>query len=99
MSTTVRVRDDDKRVLDELQAKIRLRSGERVPLEEVVHRLVKVARDHEDDVVGEDRGPDLTEDEIEEIMGLSWDFGIDTSHETIDDELYRVDWRKDGEEA
>lgn len=90
MSTTVRVRREDKAALDRLQAKITLREGERVPLEEVLHRLVELGKRREDEIVG-DRGPQLTEEEKQRILDLPTDFGIRTSEATIDEELYGLE--------
>jgi hypothetical protein len=88
MSTTVRIREADKQVLDELQARIRLESGERVPLEEVLHRVLDFARDHEDELVDRYPPPDLSDEELERIMEISWDFGEETREEDIDETLY-----------
>lgn len=88
MSTTVRIREADKEVLDELQARIRLETGERVPLEEVLHRVLDVAREHEDELTGRYPPPDLTEEQKEKIRDIPTDFGEVTREEDIDEILY-----------
>lgn len=95
MPTTVRVRDEDKRALDRLQATITLREGSRVSLDEVLHRLVLLGEARADELL-RDEAPKLTKDQKAFLLALPADFGVRTSEETIDEELYG--WRK-GREA
>lgn len=86
MSTTVRIREDDKRKLDELQARLTLTTGQRVPLEEVLHRVLQVAGQEEDRIL--DRPPEMTEERKQELDSLTFDLGHPTREEEIDDILY-----------
>ncbi|MHB8584873.1 MAG: hypothetical protein ACYDDF_03435 [Thermoplasmatota archaeon] len=90
MATTVRLQDEDKRFLDELQAKILLRTGQRISLDDLLHRLVAVAEEHEDEVIVENESPRLTEAEIRAAL-KPIDFGVETSEEDIDRILYGGD--------
>ncbi|MHB8584861.1 MAG: hypothetical protein ACYDDF_03365 [Thermoplasmatota archaeon] len=82
-----RAQDEDKRFLDELQAKILLRTGRRISLDELLHRLVELAEEHEDEIILEDQSPRLTEAEIRAFL-KPVDFGVETSEEDIDRILY-----------
>lgn len=88
MSTTVRIRDEDKRVLDRLQARITLETGEKLPLEEVLHRVVSVAEAHAPELTIDDTPPDLSEERKEEIASMGVHTGVRTREEDIDDILY-----------
>lgn len=88
MSTTVRIRDEDKERLDRLQAKITLETGEKPSLEEVLHRLVELAEVHEDDLTGTARASPFTEQEKEQVLEARHDLGFTTREEEIDEVLY-----------
>lgn len=86
MSTTVRIREADKRTLDELQAKLTLATGQRVPLEEVLHRVLAVAREEEERILGAPRR--LTEARKREIQGLAGVITLERDERSIDEILY-----------
>lgn len=88
MSTTVRIREEDKQVLDRLQARITLETGQRPSLEEVLHRVVELAEGHEGELILEDEPPELTEEEKEQILSISYSLGRVTREEDIDEILY-----------
>lgn len=91
MSTTVRIRDEDKRRLDALQARLTLDGGERLPLEEVLARALRVAAAHRGELLEADRAPKLDAAAVERLLSLSFDFGFETDESTIDHELYGID--------
>jgi len=84
----VRIREEDKEVLDRLQATITLETGEKPSLEEVLHRVLEVAEAHEEELVLEDEPPNLTEEERERILSTGFSTGRGTREEDIDDVLY-----------
>lgn len=88
MATTVRVRDEDKTALDALQAKMTLATGKRVPLDEVVSRLVELAEAHEDELLLVDEAPPLTPTEIRAFLAGTSDWGSATNEDDIDRVLY-----------
>lgn len=88
MSTTVRVREEDKEVLDRLQARITLATGQRPSLEEVVHRIVALAEVHEEEILIDDEPPTLSEEDKRRVLDATFDLGYPTREEDIDEELY-----------
>ncbi len=88
MSTTVRIASEDKARLDRLQAKLALARDRRFSLDEVLHHVLVFAERNERDLLEEDKGPNLTEEEIEELMGLSMDLGFETDATKVDEYLY-----------
>jgi hypothetical protein len=87
MSTTIRIRGRDKALLDRLQARLLLKTGKRVALDVVLGRMLEVAAQHEDEVIA-DRPLKLSPADRRRILALPRDFGVETSPDTIDDELY-----------
>lgn len=88
MSTTVRIRDEDKAKLDRIQAKITLEQGEKPSLEEVLHRLLELGERREGEIVRPVGAPVLTGEEKQEVLGSTFDLGFMTREEDIDRELY-----------
>lgn len=88
MPTTVRVQDEDKAVLDALQARYLLATGQRISLDDLIHRLVELAEAHEDELILEDEAPHLTPREIKAFRAGASDWGVATSEEDIDRVLY-----------
>ena len=85
MPTTVRIRDEDKRALDRLQARMTLARG-RVPLEEVLHRALAVAGRHEAEMAPDD-GVARPAAEVRRLLGiLEGDLGGRVGYGTIEDE-------------
>ncbi len=84
MSTTIKVSDETKKNLDLLQAKIMVKSGKKVPLQELVGKIFTMALSHEDEVA-EKTLPPLEKDP-------AWEDGIDWQVETdatkVDEYLY-----------
>ncbi|MBW3583661.1 MAG: hypothetical protein KY455_11235 [Euryarchaeota archaeon] len=93
LSTTVRIRPEDKARLDRLQARYLLKTGKRLALDAVLHRMIEVASRHEDEVILSDPGRPLTVAEKRRILSLPYDFGVETTPQTIDEELYGTDER------
>ena len=88
--TTVRVRDEDKAVLDALQARYLLATGDRISLDELIHRLVELAEAHEDEIILDDVAPKLTREErVSFHAGIDW--GVETTEDDIDKILYGGD--------
>lgn len=87
MSTTVRIREEDKARLDRLQAKLALARDRRMSLDEVLHQVIAVAERHEEDLLKHDRGPQLSEERIQEILEMPRDWGVETDSSRLDEDL------------
>ncbi|HUR68007.1 MAG TPA: hypothetical protein VM370_02090 [Candidatus Thermoplasmatota archaeon] len=88
MATTVRIQDEDKAILDALQARYLLATGQRISLDDLLHRVVELAQEHEDEIVLDDEAPTLTQKEIKAFLAGASDWGVTTSEDEIDDILY-----------
>lgn len=90
MTTAVKVDDDAKSRLEELQAEIRLRTGRRVTQQALLSRLIDDAYTSREAVIDsfrEERVP-LTEDEIAAMHRGRIASGVETDEEDIDELLY-----------
>ncbi|HEV8359902.1 MAG TPA: hypothetical protein VGR28_05525 [Candidatus Thermoplasmatota archaeon] len=67
MATTIRVADDVKRELDRFQGDFLAERGERLSHSELLARLLRFARLHEDRVLGGGRGPP-SRDDIDRLL-------------------------------
>jgi hypothetical protein len=90
MSTSVKMSEEGKRVLDALQARLVLALGKRISQQELLDVLVKFLAEREDELVrllGEIKLP-LPSEEVEKLMRLPTDWGVETREEEIDVYLY-----------
>jgi predicted nuclease with TOPRIM domain len=90
MSTAVKMGEEAKSRLEELQAEIKLRTGEKVTQQEILERLVDDAYESKSEFVesfNETTVP-ATEEEIEAFHRGTFDSGVETDEEDIDDILY-----------
>ena len=90
MATAVKVDEDAKSRLEELQAEIRLRTGKRVTQQELLSRLIGDAYDSRDEVIDSFRSSTLplSEEEKERMRQGRVSSGVETDEEDIDDVLY-----------
>ncbi|MFC6952759.1 hypothetical protein [Halorubellus litoreus] len=90
MSKAVKVDEDAKSRLEELQAEIRLRTGESVTQQELLSRLIDDAYGDKDDVVDSFRESTVPLSATEkEAMGHGrFSSGVTTEEEDIDEILY-----------
>ncbi|MHB8634204.1 MAG: hypothetical protein ACYDBQ_09600 [Thermoplasmatota archaeon] len=86
MATTVRVRDEDKRDLDALQARLVLAEGRRLPLDELMHRVVRVAGAHEGELT--ESAPAPSREKVKAFMAGTGNSGHPANEEDIDAHLY-----------
>ena len=90
MTASVKVDDEAKLRLEELQAEVRLRTGRRVTQQDLLSRLIDNAYSSREDVIDsfrEERVP-LTEDEIEAMRRGRIASGVETDESDIDEILY-----------
>lgn len=90
MATAVKVDEDAKSRLEELQAEIRLRTGTNVTQQELLTRLIDDAYESRDEVIDSFRESTvpLTEEQREAMRRGQFSSGVETDEEDIDDVLY-----------
>ncbi|WP_096389017.1 hypothetical protein [Halopenitus persicus] len=90
MTTAVKVHDDAKSRLEELQAEIRLETGHNVTQQELLTRLIDEAYESREDVIDSFRESSvpLTAAEKEAMERNRFHSGVDTEERDVDDVLY-----------
>jgi hypothetical protein len=90
MATAVKVDEDAKSRLEELQAEIRLRTGEKVTQQELLTRLIDDAYESREEFVDSFRESTvpLSEAEKESMRAGRISSGVETDEEDIDEILY-----------
>jgi hypothetical protein len=91
MATAVKIEDEAKSRLEELQAEIRLRTGESVTQQELLTRLIDDAYESREDVIDSFRESTvpLSEAEKDAMQAGRISSGVETDEEDIDEILYR----------
>lgn len=87
--TTVRISDDASRKLDQLQARLRLKTGRRVTKQSIIEGLVERALEEEEPVILL-KAPNypLPKQIQKMILEAPFDWGLETREEDIDRILY-----------
>lgn len=90
MATAVKVDEEAKAHLEELQAEIRLQTGRNVTQQELLTRLIDDAYESRDEVIDSFRDSlvPLTNDEKEVMRQSRFQSGVETDESDIDDVLY-----------
>jgi len=90
MSTAVKVDEETKSRLEELQAEIRLQAGRSVTQKELLERLIDDAYESRADVIDSYRGPTvpLSDSQKRAMQRGRFSSGVDTDEDDIDDILY-----------
>lgn len=90
MAIAVKVDEDAKDRLEELQAEIRLRTGERVTQQELLSRLIDDAYESREAVIDSfrDSSVPLSDAEKEAMRQGRISSGVETDEEDVDDVLY-----------
>ena len=91
MATAVKVDEDAKSRLEELQAEIRLRAGTRVTQQELLTRLINDAYESRTEVIDSFRESTvpLSDAEKRQMQEGRVSSGVETDEDDIDDVLYR----------
>ena len=91
MATAVKVGEDAKSRLEELQAEIRLRAGTRVTQQELLTRLIDDAYESRTEVIDSFRESTvpLSDAEKRQMQEGRVSSGVETDEDDIDDILYR----------
>lgn len=90
MATAVKMNEEVKAHLEELQAEIRLRTGTKVTQQEILERLVEDAYESKDAFVDSFRSTTvpLTDHEKEAMAEGRINSGVETDEDDVDDVLY-----------
>jgi len=90
MSTSVKVTDTTKSRLEELQAEIRLETGQNVTQQELLERIVTDSYESKEALIESfrDEFEPLSDAEIDRWLAGGSDWGVETSEDEIDDVLY-----------
>lgn len=90
MGAAVKVDEEAKARLEELQAEIRLQTGTSVSLQELLSRLIDDAYDTREEVVDSFRESTVpaSGDDIESFFDGTFESGFETDENDIDDILY-----------
>lgn len=90
MSTSIKVTDTTKSRLEELQAEIRLETGQNVTQQELLERIVTESYESKDEVIDSfrDEFEPLSDEELKQWLSGTVDSGVETREEDIDDVLY-----------
>ncbi len=90
MTTAVKVHDDAKSRLEELQAEIRLQAGRNVTQQELLSRLIDDAYESREAVIDSFRESSvpLSDEEKAAMRRGRFSSGVETDEDDIDDVLY-----------
>jgi hypothetical protein len=90
MATAVKVDEGAKARLEELQAEIRLRTGQKVTQQELLTRLIDDAYESHDEVIDSFRESTvpLSEEQKQAMQQGRFSSGVETDEDDIDDVLY-----------
>ncbi len=90
MATAVRMDEETKSKLEELQAEITLKTGKKVTQQEVLSRLVESASESRSEFIDSFRetSVSLSDDEITQFNAGMVSSGVETDEEDIDEILY-----------
>lgn len=90
MPTAVKLDEGAKSRLEELQAEVRLRTGQNVTQQDLLARLIDDAYESRDEIIDSFRESTvpLTDDEREAMEQSRISSGVETDEEDIDDILY-----------
>jgi hypothetical protein len=90
MSTAVKMDEEAKSQLEELQAEIRLKTGRKVTQQEILSQLIQSAVDSRSEFIDSfrDGAVALSEAELEAFNEGTISSGVETTEADIDDVLY-----------
>lgn len=90
MTTAVRMDEETKSKLEELQAEIKLKTGKKVTQQEILSRLIDSAVDSRSEFIDSFRDGEvaLTDEEVQQFNKGRIASGVETDEEDIDEILY-----------
>ena len=86
----MKISGEGKRLLDTLQARLVIATGKKVSQQELLDTLVRLSAEREDELFGLITGVrlPLPPEEVEKLMEIPTDWGVETRDEEIDMHLY-----------
>ncbi|MCJ7573582.1 hypothetical protein MUO93_04885 [Candidatus Bathyarchaeota archaeon] len=99
MSTSVKISEKSKRLIDTLQARLVIATGKKISQQELLDTLVRLSTEREDELFGLIAGVrlPLPTEEVEKLMKIPTDWGVETREEEIDTYLYGLKSAKHAE--
>jgi hypothetical protein len=99
MSSSVKISGESKRLIDTLQARLVIATGKRISQQELLDALVRLSTEREDELFGLIAGVrlPLPTEEVEKLMKIPTDWGVETREEEIDTILYGLKSAKHAE--
>lgn len=90
MSTAVKMEEEAKSKLEELQAEIRLKTGKKITQQELLSALIESVVESRSEFIDSfrDGTPELSEAELEQFNQGQIASGVETDEDDIDDILY-----------
>lgn len=89
MSTSIKISEKAKRVLDTLQARITLATGKKYSQQELLDMIIESSDDNKEEIVRRlTKVKLLSKKEVDALKKLSTDWGVHTKEEDIDLYLY-----------
>jgi hypothetical protein len=88
MSENIKVRKEDKKLLDLLQAEFTLKTGRKVSQQNLFSRMIKYLQHRKEDFLSKSTNLPLSEEQIKKIRQVQGDWNIKTKEEDIDRLLY-----------
>lgn len=90
MATAVKMDEETKSKLEALQAEITLKTGRKVTQQAILERLVESAYASKAELIDSfrDGSTALSADEVEQFFDATFQSGIETDEDDIDDILY-----------
>lgn len=90
MATAVKMDEETKSKLEELQAEIKLKTGKKVTQQAILARMVDAVYESNTELVDSFRegSESLTDAEIEQFFSATFESGVETDEEDIDEILY-----------
>ncbi|RLG60247.1 hypothetical protein DRN86_03010 [Candidatus Geothermarchaeota archaeon] len=87
MYTTVKIRSEAKKKLEELQARLRLR-GVKISLHDIIEKLIELGLDEEDALLNKFAIEKEQEDPMLKLLEKPLDWGVEDASMRIDETLY-----------
>jgi len=86
---TVKMSDEAKKTLEKLQAKITLKTGEKISQQQLLDEIIRLSERNEEQLIKQITSPPLGDEEINRLLRIPMDWGVETVEEEIDTALYR----------
>jgi hypothetical protein len=94
VATSIKVSATSKDLLDRIQAKITLTKGKKISQNDLIDALIRVSLDHEEELLNvASGGTPANLDDLNKLLQLATDWGVETRSDEIDEYLYGTNGR------